>query len=233
MATPKIVDRKPKRIDLEPGKHAWCSCGLSKTQPFCDGSHRKTAFKPVVFNIEEPQEAYLCMCKHTQSPPYCDGTHKSLPEEEEEEEEEADSKGNRTESASTPEEPTLNMIHTLAREGLEATGHHGEMGAMGVPRPTLPSWDDIQFRTAQLATKPLLEEAATSATESGNAESNQPEADAAGQTNFVGSRNSAIFHRASCSHAKRIKPDNIVRFDAARDARSQGRTPCRTCKPPM
>jgi glutamate synthase domain-containing protein 2 len=30
---------------------------------------------------------------------------------------------------------------------------------MGVPRPTLPQWDDIQLLTAQLATKPLLEDA--------------------------------------------------------------------------
>ena len=32
------------------------------------------------------------------------------------------------------------------------------MAAMGVPRPTLPQWDDIQLLTAQLATKPLLED---------------------------------------------------------------------------
>ena len=32
------------------------------------------------------------------------------------------------------------------------------MDAMGVPRKDLPSWDDIQFITAQLATKPLLDD---------------------------------------------------------------------------
>jgi len=32
--------------------------------------------------------------------------------------------------------------------------------AMGVPRPTLPQWDDIQILTAQLATKPLMEDMA-------------------------------------------------------------------------
>ena len=55
-------------------------------------------------------------------------------------------------------EPTLEFIHSLARDGLEKTGHHGPMGAMGVPRPTLPQWDDIQILPAQLATKPLGEE---------------------------------------------------------------------------
>ena len=32
------------------------------------------------------------------------------------------------------------------------------MGAMGVPRPTLPQWDDIQILPAQLARKPLAED---------------------------------------------------------------------------
>ena len=50
-------------------------------------------------------------------------------------------------------EPTLEFIHSLARDGLDKTGHHGPMGAMGVPRPTLPQWDDIQILPAQLATK--------------------------------------------------------------------------------
>jgi len=55
-------------------------------------------------------------------------------------------------------EPTLEFIHSLARDGLDKTGHHGPMGAMGVPRPTLPQWDDIQILPAQLATKPLAED---------------------------------------------------------------------------
>ena len=34
-----------------------------------------------------------------------------------------------------------------------------EIGSMGVPRTALPSWDDIQILTAQMAKKPLLDEA--------------------------------------------------------------------------
>ena len=60
----------------------------------------------------------------------------------------------------TSVEPTVEFIHALAREGLSQTGHHGPMGAMGVPRPTLPQWDDIQMLPAQLATKPLPEDTA-------------------------------------------------------------------------
>ncbi len=55
-------------------------------------------------------------------------------------------------------EPTLEFIHSLAQDGLEKIGHHGPMGAMGVPRSMLPSWDDIQILPAQLATKPLAED---------------------------------------------------------------------------
>jgi hypothetical protein len=59
--------------------------------------------------------------------------------------------------ASTPEEPHVAFIHELAKNGLSQLGHHGEMGAMGVPAKDLPLWDDIQFITGQLATKPLLD----------------------------------------------------------------------------
>lgn len=50
-------------------------------------------------------------------------------------------------------------IHDLAKHGLTRTGHHGEMVAMGVPRHTLPHWDDIQVLTPQLDTKPLPDDA--------------------------------------------------------------------------
>lgn len=80
MTEPQIVDRKPVVMDLEPGNHAWCSCGYSSNQPFCDGSHKGTDFTPVRFKIEETQKASLCLCKHTQNAPFCDGTHRQLPE---------------------------------------------------------------------------------------------------------------------------------------------------------
>jgi glutamate synthase domain-containing protein 2/CDGSH-type Zn-finger protein len=49
-------------------------------------------------------------------------------------------------------------IHELAQHGLARTGDHGPMDAMGVPRDELPSWDDLQFVTAQLHELPLLED---------------------------------------------------------------------------
>lgn len=57
-----------------------------------------------------------------------------------------------------PEEPHVRHIQELAEHGLKRTGAHGPTEAMGVPRQQLPSWDDLQLVTAQLATLPHLED---------------------------------------------------------------------------
>ena len=76
---PKIAQKGPFKVDLEAGKtYAWCQCGESNNQPFCDGSHTKTEFKPLIFQAEESKTVYLCGCKQTKNAPYCDGTHRSL-----------------------------------------------------------------------------------------------------------------------------------------------------------
>ncbi len=37
---PTVAQRFPYKVDLEKGKqYYWCTCGNSKNQPFCDGSH--------------------------------------------------------------------------------------------------------------------------------------------------------------------------------------------------
>lgn len=58
-----------------------------------------------------------------------------------------------------PEEDANGYIQRLAREGLEETGHHGVVSAMGVPRSQLPRWDSLQLLTAQLARRPLADDA--------------------------------------------------------------------------
>ncbi len=57
----------------------------------------------------------------------------------------------------TPDESTNSYIQKLARDGLSKLGSHGEVTTMGIPPHELPSWNDIQIVTAQLATSPLLE----------------------------------------------------------------------------
>jgi len=79
MSEPTIAAKFPAKVELEAGKtYAWCACGLSKSQPFCDGSHKNTEFTPMVFKAEETKTAFLCQCKHSKNKPYCDGTHKTL-----------------------------------------------------------------------------------------------------------------------------------------------------------
>ena len=56
------------------------------------------------------------------------------------------------------EEPHVGLIQDYAAHGLEKTGHHGLVTAMGGSRTELPTWDDIQFVTAQLATPPQLDD---------------------------------------------------------------------------
>jgi glutamate synthase domain-containing protein 2/CDGSH-type Zn-finger protein len=159
MPKARVADRKPMKTKLPAGDHYWCACGKSSNQPFCDGSHKGTGITPIKFNVEEKSEGWICLCKQTGNPPFCDGTHKSVPVDMTEMEYPPKSKAGMPAPSNTAEEPTVELIHALARDGLAKFGHHGEMAAMGVPRTELPSWDDIQILTAQLHKKPLLENA--------------------------------------------------------------------------
>ena len=79
MTQPTIAAKQPAAVQLEAGKsYAWCACGLSKSQPFCDGSHKTTDFMPLVLKAEKSETAYLCQCKQSKKKPFCDGTHKSV-----------------------------------------------------------------------------------------------------------------------------------------------------------
>jgi glutamate synthase domain-containing protein 2/CDGSH-type Zn-finger protein len=158
MTYPIAADNKPTSVYLEAGKeYYWCACGRSRTQPFCDGSHRGTGITPLPFTPEEDGEAVLCQCKATRSRPYCDGSHVNHTKGEEVE----PPRGKDNEMprpVPTPEEPSVAFIHELARDGLGKMGHHGPIGAMGVSRANLPCWDDIQILPAQFARKPLMED---------------------------------------------------------------------------
>jgi CDGSH iron-sulfur domain-containing protein 3 len=79
MSDPVIAQKAPYALELEAGTYKWCACGMSKTQPFCDGSHRGSEFSPLKFELTEKTKVWLCGCKLSEKKPFCDGTHKKLP----------------------------------------------------------------------------------------------------------------------------------------------------------
>ena len=92
----------------------------------------------------------MCQCKHSSNLLFCDGSHKQFDESSIGKE----GPGLGVDASKIPlvsatkEEPTVEFIHQLARDGLSKMGHHGPMTSMGVPRHELPHWDDIQIMTA-------------------------------------------------------------------------------------
>jgi CDGSH-type Zn-finger protein len=78
MADPKVAQKSPYAVELAPGDYWWCACGMSKRQPFCDGSHKGSGMDPVKFSVTEAQKVWLCGCKHSAGKPFCDGSHSGL-----------------------------------------------------------------------------------------------------------------------------------------------------------
>ena len=78
MSKPEVPQKAPYVVELEPGNYAWCSCGKSANQPYCDGSHSGTTFRPIIEKIEEKKVVAWCGCKNNGGGPFCDGSHSKL-----------------------------------------------------------------------------------------------------------------------------------------------------------
>ena len=79
MADPVVAQKAPYPVDVEAGKtYWWCACGLSKKQPFCDGSHTGTGLTPLAYEATESKTLWFCGCKATANKPLCDGAHTKL-----------------------------------------------------------------------------------------------------------------------------------------------------------
>jgi len=90
----RVYWKLPFKVKLQADRvYKWCSCGTSKTQPFCDGqSHHlvmdgpnyetatRPKFRPTQFKVPETGEYWLCQCKQTNNRPFCDGSHRVIEE---------------------------------------------------------------------------------------------------------------------------------------------------------
>ncbi|GAB4328973.1 MAG: hypothetical protein Kow0074_25200 [Candidatus Zixiibacteriota bacterium] len=78
MTEPECPQKKPYVIEEQPRKVAWCQCGRSTNQPYCDGSHKATDIRPIIIELTEAKRVSWCGCKQSGNKPFCDGTHKTL-----------------------------------------------------------------------------------------------------------------------------------------------------------
>ena len=74
-----IGQNYPIPVEVEAGKsYFWCKCGRSRSQPFCDGSHKDTGISPVKWTAEKSGKKFFCGCKQSGGEPFCDGTHNKI-----------------------------------------------------------------------------------------------------------------------------------------------------------
>ena len=79
MSEAKRAGTSPIAVDVKAHQaYWWCTCGHSKSQPFCDGSHQGTSFLPLEWTADADKKVFFCTCKQTAKSPLCDGAHKAL-----------------------------------------------------------------------------------------------------------------------------------------------------------
>ena len=72
---PKSTQNSPYIVEESAGTYAYCSCGRSADQPYCDGSHSGTGMTPTIVKLEAAKTVAWCGCRRTGTPPFCDGSH--------------------------------------------------------------------------------------------------------------------------------------------------------------
>jgi CDGSH iron-sulfur domain-containing protein 3 len=76
--TPHIADTRPTVLELDAGTYAFCTCGYSQNQPFCDGAHIGKGFVPQTVQLDQPKKIAFCLCKHSKAGHQCDGSHRNV-----------------------------------------------------------------------------------------------------------------------------------------------------------
>ena len=66
---PKSAADQPCCVTVEAGKtYAWCTCGLSEKQPFCDGRHKKIEGNPFASQRFTAEEKKRFGCVNAKKP---------------------------------------------------------------------------------------------------------------------------------------------------------------------
>jgi len=78
MEKPEMPQKGPYVFPVKPGTYYWCACGKSSNQPFCNGAHKTTEFRPIQVEITEEKQVAWCGCKQSNNKPFCDGAHKNI-----------------------------------------------------------------------------------------------------------------------------------------------------------
>lgn len=77
---PRKAADHPFEVQVKAGeKYSWCSCGMTQTEPFCDGAHKaftnpdgSKIMKSVKFFPEKDETVLFCGCKHSTKGMFCD-----------------------------------------------------------------------------------------------------------------------------------------------------------------
>jgi thiamine pyrophosphate-dependent acetolactate synthase large subunit-like protein/nitrite reductase/ring-hydroxylating ferredoxin subunit/CDGSH-type Zn-finger protein len=130
MDKPYIADTRPKPVELKAGETVWwCSCGRSKNQPFCDGSHKGTGFTPLKFTADRDDRYFFCQCKRSANPPLCDGSHKAVTQEELDAQDGLQTVWYRVAGPGEPREGGVLAVQA-GSQAIALTRHQGQLGAL-------------------------------------------------------------------------------------------------------
>lgn len=69
------LPRKQFVVQETAGVKFYCVCGLSDNQPYCDGAHKPTHYRPLRVEIGEDRRVAYCGCRLSKELPFCDGSH--------------------------------------------------------------------------------------------------------------------------------------------------------------
>jgi len=78
MSDEVVFPKQPYVVDESAGNKAYCVCGFSNNQPYCDGSHKACGKRPIIVDIECDKKVAYCGCRQSRNLPFCDGTHSRL-----------------------------------------------------------------------------------------------------------------------------------------------------------